>query len=217
LWEEAFESSATFPLEVFGSVFTKEILLEHPSINGLTAIKSNAVSATLDILELGEISNFSFYMEDSSFCDGSFFGINICPYIEDFILSSYGVDLRELVLLYAEMSFANRQDELAVRVLNSTYTEIDFWGFKSACSVIQCDGLTLNQFVVRLQFVAWIHVVLSGVLGLVLCCICVLWKRPKDIRNDTKLKSEIESNPLLHISVESDQESGKYGSVVDLT
>jgi len=215
-WEEAFESSATFPLEVFASVFATEILLEHPSINGLTAIKSNAVSTSLDILELGEISDFSYSMEDSSFCDGSYFGIDLCPYIEDFLLSSFGVDFRELVLLYAEMGFADLEDELAVRVLNSTYTEIDFWGLESACTVIQCDGLTLNQFVERLHVVAWIHVVLSGVLCLVFCCVCCLWNRPKEIRNGTKPNSEIESNPLLHLEGETDQESDKYGSVVDL-
>jgi len=215
-WEEAFESSATFPLEVFASVFATEILLEHPSINGLTAIKSNAVSTKLDILELGEISDFSFSMEDSSFCDGSIFGMDFCPYIEDFLLSSFGVDLKELVLLYAEMGFADLQDELAVRVLNSTYTEIDFWGFNTACTVIQCDGLTLNQFVEKLHVVAWVHVVLSGMLCLVLCCVCGLWKWPKEIRNDTTLNSEIESNPLLYIESECDQESGKYGSVVHL-
>jgi len=216
-WEEAVASSVTFPLKVFGSVYATEILLEHPSINGLTAVKSNAVSARLNISELGEISDFSFSMEDSSFCDGSFFGIDLCPYIEEYIYNSYGSNLHESVLMYAEIGFADFQRQLAAMVLNSTYTEIDFWGLKTACSIIDCDGLTLNEFAERLLVVAWIHVGLVGVLGSVLCCVCVLWHRSKRLQNVTKPNLKIESNPLLDVGEESGNESGQYGSVVDLT
>jgi len=216
-WEVAVESSVTFPLAVIGSVFATEIVLEHPSVNGLTAIKSNNISARLSMFELGEISDFSFSMTDLSFCDGTFFNVDLCPYIEDFLLNLFGDDLHELVLTYAEMGFADLQETLAVKVLNSTYTEIDFWGLKTACTVIKCGGLTLNQFAEKLNVIAWIHVVLSGVLFFELCCVCGLCNRSKGVEDDTKLNMEIESNPLLRLGVLSEREAGKeaekYGSV----
>lgn len=211
-WEEAVESSVVFPLKIFGSVSATDILLEHPSINGLTALKSDSVSARLNITELGDISDFSFSMEDSSFCDGSYFAIDLCPYIKDYMYNSFNADLKELVFLYAEIGFSDIEDKLATSLQNSTYTEIDFWGLKGACSFIDCDGLTLMEFVEKLGIVARIHVWLSCISVAMLCCSCVIRYRSKRVVTDTKPNSEIEENSLLH----SKEDSG-YGSVVDLS
>jgi len=120
------KSSASFSLKLLASVSATDIILEHPSRNGLIAVKSGSVSARLNITELGEIFDFSFTMNDSTVCDGSYFDLNLCPYIEAFIYNTYGSELLSLVMLYAEVGFADLANELAEKVQNSTYTEVDF-------------------------------------------------------------------------------------------
>jgi len=119
------KSSASFSLDLLASVFATDILIEHPSRNGLIAVKSGSVSASLNISELGVIYDFSFSMKDSSFCNGSPYGFNLCPYIESFIYNTYGPELLNLVVLYAEAGFAGLANKLAVKVQNATYTEVD--------------------------------------------------------------------------------------------
>jgi len=119
------KSSASFSLKLLASIFATDILIEHPSRNGLIAVKSGSVSATLNISELGEIYDFSFTMKDSTFCERSPIGFNLCPYIENFIYNTYGNELLNLVVSYAEAGFAGLANKLAVKVQNATYTEVD--------------------------------------------------------------------------------------------
>jgi len=120
------KSTASFSLKLLASVFATDILLEHPSRNGLVAVKSGSVSASLNISELGEIYDFTFLMKDSTFCNNSPYGFNLCPYIESFIYNTYGDEMLNLLLLYAEEGFSDLANELAIKVQNSTYTEVDF-------------------------------------------------------------------------------------------
>jgi len=190
------ESSANFFLELLASVFATDILIEHPSRNGLIAIKSGSVSATLNISELGEIYDFSFSFKDSTFCDDWPFRIDICSNIEDFIYNTYVSDLLDLVLLYAQVGFADLANELAVKVQNSTYTEVDFWGLESACSLVQCDGETLEEFIEHLHYVAWMHIGLFSMLVPLTCCSLILLKRSKK-----------------YIPLIDNKDSGRYGSI----
>jgi len=190
------ESSADFSLKLLASVIAKDILLEYPSRNGLIAVKSESVSATLNISELGEINDFSFSFKDSTFCNEWPYNIYLCPYIEDFIFNTYADELLDLVLLYATAGFADLADILAVKVKNSTYTELDFWGLESACSLAQCDGETLEEFVEHLHVAAWLHIGLFSMLFPLSCCSIVLFKRSNQYI------------PLLD-----HEDSGRYGSI----
>jgi len=169
------ESSANFSLKLLVSVFATDILLEYPSRNGLIAAKSGSVSATLNISELGDIYDFSFSFKDSTFCERWPYNIYLCPYIDDLIYNMYGPELRNLVLLYATVGFADLADELAVKVQKSTYTEVDIWGLKFACSLAQCDGETLEEFAEHIHFVAWLHIGLFSMLFPLTCCSLALF------------------------------------------
>jgi len=190
------KSSANFFLKLLASVYATDILIEHPSRNGLIAVKSESVSATLNISELGEIYDFSFSFKDSTFCDDLPFDINLCAYIEDFIYNTYASELLSLVLLYAKVGFADLANELAVKVQNSTYTEVHFWGLESACSLVQCDGETLEEFVEHLHIAAWMHIGLFSILFPLSCCSLLLLKRSKQYL------------PLID-----SEDSGRYGSI----
>jgi len=202
------ESSADFSLTLLATVSATDILLEHPSINGLLAVKSGSVSATLNISELGEIYNFSITVKNSTACDDSQYDIDLCPYMEDFIYDTLGPELLNLVLLYAEVGFADLANILAEKVQNATYTEVDFWGLESTCSIVQCNGETLYAFVTQLHFLAWMHIGLFSILFILAYCSLYIFKRSRGYSNVAKSSSEVESNSLLYC-----RNSERYGSV----
>jgi len=206
---QAIESTAEFSLKLLATVSATDILLEHPSENGIIAVKSGSVSASLNISELGEIYNFSITVENPSACEESQHDIDLCPYMEDFIYDTFGSELLSLVLLNAEVGFADLASNLAEKVQNATYTEVDFWGLESTCSIVQCDGETLNGFVTQLHILAWLHIGFFSMLFPLACCSLHHFKRSRGYSNVAESSSEVESNSLLYC-----RNSERYGSVV---
>jgi len=202
-------SSANFSLKLLASVIATDILLEYPSKHGLIAVKSGSVSAKLNISELGEIYDFSFSLKDPIFCNEYHYDNNICENIEDFIYNTFGSELLNLVSLYAKAGFSDLANTLAVKVQNSTYTEVDFWGLESACSLARCDGETLNAFVEQLHVVAWMHIGLFSMLFPLSCCSVALFKHYRRYMIIEPNCKRIRSNPLIDY-----ENSERYGSII---
>jgi len=203
-------STADFALKLLASVSATDISLEYPSRNGLIAVKSGSVSASLNKSELGELHDFSFSMKNSSVCDYAPPDDYLCPYIEEWVYDTYGPELLNFMLLYAEVGFADLADELALKVQNATYTEVDFWGLTNVCSLVECDGKTLNAFVRQLHIVAWIHFGLVSLLFPLSYCSLKLLQRSRGYsRVSESISTEVESNSLIDCTT-----SEMYGSVV---
>merc|ERR550534_778368 len=187
-------SSASTTAVIYLEFDASDFMLERPSKNGHTAIQSTEVAARLNITDLGDISDFYFTMSDSEFCDGTYFGLNLCPYIEDYILGSYKDDMHDLALIYAKEGFAAIAPELTRNIQNATYTEIDYWGIEASCAIVGCDGISLTTFAERLKVIAWTHVLLIILVAIyALCCCCALCcfgKSNRIMRYEVMMESE---------------------------
>jgi len=88
---------------------------------------------------------------------------------------------------YLETTFVELEPELEVAAMSAAYTEIHSAVFNAICIALDCDGMTVNEFVDRIVLVSWLQVGLLCILGITMCCFCIIFRQERIKRNATSL------------------------------
>jgi len=162
-------ASATTSVELFARITATDIGLQNPSINKLTAVKVNTVSVSLNIRDIENIKDFTF---TSDSCDEKW-----CPYIEEYLHDMIYADFEAQVSEYTDTKFTEFVPELEEATETATYYEIDSVALNWLCIAVECDGMTVSDFVDTIVFLFWFQVGILCIVGATLCYFCIIFRR----------------------------------------
>jgi len=165
-------ASASTSLELTARITATDFGLENPSENKLTAVKVNNISVSLNIKDIEDIKDFKFISDD--LCSKKY---NVCPYIEEYLHDTIFADFEELVSEYIDTKFTEFVPEIEEAIETATYYEIDSVALNWLCIAVECNGMTVNDFVETIVVLFWFQVGILCILGPTICYFCIIFRR----------------------------------------
>jgi len=165
-------ASASTSLELIARITATDFALENPSDNKLTAVKVNTISVSLNITDIGDIKDDIFTFDGE--CSGEF---NVCPYVEEWLYDTISVDFEELVWEWIDTKFTEFVPEIEEAIKIAAYYEIDSVAFNWLCLAVECDGMTVSDFIETIVVLFWIQVGILCIVGTTICYFSIIFRR----------------------------------------